>query len=55
LGTAYYSFAPAAYGLSKVEAGYKAAIYFDAVNSYELTQVPTSLTLPPIGINLATQ
>ena len=50
-----YAFAPTAYGLFKVEAGYKAAVYFDAVNSYELTQVPTSLTLPPIGIYLATQ
>lgn len=50
-----YNFAPTAYGLFKVEAGYKAAVYFDAVNSYELTQVPTSLTLPPIGIYLATQ
>jgi len=54
LATAY-TFAPTAYGLFKVEAGYKAAVYFDAVNSYELTQVPTSLTLPPIGIYLATQ
>jgi len=50
-----YTFAPTAYGLFKVEAGYKAAVYFDAVNSYALTQVPTSLTLPPIGIYLATQ
>lgn len=50
-----YTFAPTAYGLFKVEAGYKAAVYFDAVNSYGLTQVPTSLTLPPIGIYLATQ
>lgn len=54
LATAY-SFAPSAYGLFKVEAGYKAAVYFDAVNSYAVTQVPTSLTLPPIGIYLATQ
>jgi hypothetical protein len=54
LATAY-TFAPTAYGLFKVEAGYKAAVYFDAVNSYELTQVPTSLTLPPLGIYLATQ
>jgi len=50
-----YTFAPTTYGLFKVEGGYKAAVYFDAVNSYELTQVPTSLTLPPIGIYLATQ
>ena len=54
LATAY-AFAPSAYGLFKVEAGYKAAVYFDAVNSYAVTQVPTSLTLPPVGIYLATQ
>jgi hypothetical protein len=50
-----YTFAPTTYGLFKVEGGYKAAVYFDAVNSYGLTQVPTSLTLPPVGIYLATQ
>lgn len=50
-----YTFAPTAYGLFKIETGYKAAVYFDAVNSYALTQVPTSLTLPPVGIYLATQ
>jgi hypothetical protein len=41
--------------LFKVELGYKAAVYFDAVNQYALTNVPTSLTLPPVGIYLATQ
>jgi hypothetical protein len=54
LATAY-TFAPTSLGLFKVEAGYKAAVYFDAVNSYAVTQVPTSLTLPPVGIYLATQ
>jgi len=54
LATAY-TFAPSAYGLFKVELGYKAAVYFDAVNQYALTNVPTSLTLPPVGIYLATQ
>ena len=54
LATAY-TFAPTAYGLFKVELGYKAAVYFDAVNQYSLTNVPTSLTLPPVGIYLATQ
>lgn len=54
LATAY-TFAPSSYGLFKVEAGYKAAVYFDAVNAYAVTQVPTSLTLPPVGIYLATQ
>lgn len=54
LATAY-TFRPTSYGLFKVELGYKAAVYFDAVNQYELTNVPTSLTLPPVGIYLATQ
>jgi hypothetical protein len=54
LATAY-AFAPSTYGLFKVELGYKAAVYFDAVNQYSLTNVPTSLTLPPVGIYLATQ
>ncbi|MDP1585791.1 MAG: Lpg1974 family pore-forming outer membrane protein [Bradyrhizobium sp.] len=54
LATAY-TFAPNSLGLFKVEAGYKAAVYFDAVNSYAVTQVPTGLTLPPVGIYLATQ
>ncbi len=54
LATAY-TFAPSSYGLFKVELGYKAAVYFNAVNEYSLTNVPTSLTLPPVGIYLATQ
>jgi hypothetical protein len=54
LATAY-AFAPSAYGSFKVELGYKAAVYFDAVNQYSLTNVPTKLTLPPVGIYLATQ
>ena len=54
LATAY-TFAPTPYGLFNVELGYKVAVYFDAVNQYALTNVPTSLTLPPVGIYLATQ
>jgi len=54
LATAY-TFAPSDYGLFRVEVGYKAAVYFDAVNQYQLTNVATGLTLPPIGIYLATQ
>jgi hypothetical protein len=54
LATAY-AFAPGTYGSFRVELGYKVAIYFDAVNHYSLTNVPTSLTLPPVGIYLATQ
>jgi hypothetical protein len=49
-----YTFAPGNYGLITVEAGYRAAVYFDAVNQYALTNVPTALTLPPNGIYLAT-
>jgi hypothetical protein len=40
--------------LFKVELDYKVAVYFDAVNQYEPTNVPTSLTLPPVGIYQAT-
>ena len=53
LATAY-AFPPSYYGQGKVEAGYRAAVYFDAVSEYSLTKVPTSLTLPPRGIYLAT-
>lgn len=49
-----YAFPASAYGRFKVELGYRAAIYFNAVSSYALTQVPTSLTLPPTGVYLAT-
>jgi len=54
LATAYV-FPPGNYGQFKIELGYRAAIYFNAVSQYALTQVPTSLTLPPTGIYLATQ
>ena len=53
LATAY-AFPPSNYGLFTVELGYRAAVYFNAVNQYSLTQVPTSLVLPPLGIYLAT-
>ena len=51
---AAYTFAPSNYGQFKVELGYRAAIYFDAISEYSLTQVPTNLTLPPTGVYLAT-
>jgi hypothetical protein len=54
LATAY-TFAPSQYGQFRVELGYQAAVYFNAVNQYALTQVPTSLMLPPVGVFLATQ
>jgi hypothetical protein len=53
LATAY-SFPASDYGQFKVELGYQAAVYFDAVSQYSLTQVPTSLMLPPVGVYLAT-
>jgi hypothetical protein len=53
LATAY-TFPATNYGLFKVEVGYQGAVYFDAVNAYAVTQVPTSLVLPPRGIYLAT-
>jgi hypothetical protein len=51
---AAYTFAPSSFGLLRVEAGYRAAVYFDAINQYSLTMVPTALTLPPNGVYLAT-
>src|SRR6201999_2075918 len=46
LATAY-TFPAGNYGLFRVEAGYRAAVYFDVINQYALTRVPTSLMLPP--------
>jgi hypothetical protein len=52
---AAYVFPPSLYGVFKVEVGYRASVYVDAVSQYTLTQVPTMLILPPAGIYLATQ
>jgi hypothetical protein len=52
LATAY-SFPSSYYGQFKIELGYQAAIYFNAVSQYSLTQVPT--TIPPVGVFLATE
>ena len=49
-----YAFPPTSYGQFRIELGYQAAVYFNAVSQYSLTQVPTSLTLPPVGVYLAT-
>jgi hypothetical protein len=54
LATAY-TFPLTSYGLFKIELGYQAAVYFNAVSQYSLTNVPTMLTLPPVGIYLATE
>jgi hypothetical protein len=52
-GTAYV-FPPSSYGQFKIEVGYQAAVYMNAVNHYALTQV----TVPPapasVGVFLAT-
>jgi major outer membrane protein len=51
---AAYTFPPSDFGLFQIEAGYRAAVYFNAVSQYSMTQVPTGLMLPPNGIYLAT-
>jgi hypothetical protein len=51
---AAYAFPPTNYGVFRIEAGWQAAVYFNAVNQYSLTNVPTALMLPPVGIFLAT-
>jgi Legionella pneumophila major outer membrane protein precursor len=51
---AAYAFPATNYGVFRIEAGWQAAVYFNAVNQYSLTQVPTSLMLPPVGVFLAT-
>jgi hypothetical protein len=53
LATAY-TFPPSAYGLFRIETGYQAAVYFNAVSQYSLTSVPTAPMIPPVGIFLAT-
>jgi hypothetical protein len=50
---AAYSFPPGDYGQFKLELGYQAAIYFNAVSQYALTEVST--TAPPVGVFLATE
>jgi Legionella pneumophila major outer membrane protein precursor len=53
LATAY-AFPATNYGQFKIEVGYQAAVYFDAVSHYSLTSVPTAPMVPPVGIFLAT-
>jgi hypothetical protein len=53
LATAY-AFPVNTYGQFKIEAGYQAAVYFDAVSHYALTSVPTAPMIPPAGIYLST-
>ena len=53
LATAY-AFPANNYGQLKIEIGYQAAVYFDAVSHYSLTSVPTAPMIPPVGIFLST-
>lgn len=50
---AAYAFPSTSYGQFKIELGYQAAIYFNAVSQYALTEVST--TVPPVGVFLATE
>lgn len=44
------------YGAFKIEVGYQAAVYFNAVNQYAVTQVPVNVPMiPPVGVFLATE
>jgi hypothetical protein len=53
LGTAY-AFPPSNYGRFRIEVGYQAAVYMNAVNQYALTQVATSPVAATVGVYLAT-
>jgi len=53
LATAYV-FPPSNHGQFRIEVGYQAAVYFNAVSEYSLTSVPTAPMIPPVGIYLAT-
>jgi hypothetical protein len=50
-----YAFPPTAYGQFKIEAGYEAAVYFNAINQYSLTQVATPPVVGTVGVFLATE
>ncbi len=52
-GTAYV-FPPSNYGQFKIEVGYQAAIYMNAVNQYALSQVPVPPAPASVGVFLAT-
>ena len=52
-GTAYV-FPPTNYGQFKIEAGYKATVYMNAINQYELSQVPVVPAPASVGVFLAT-
>ena len=51
---ASYAFPFTNYGLFKIEAGYQAVVYVNAVNSYLLTEVTTPPVVQSVGVFLAT-
>jgi hypothetical protein len=53
LGTAY-TFPPSNYGQFRIEVGYQAAVYMNAVNQYALSQVPVPPAPASVGVFLAT-
>ncbi len=53
LGTAY-TFPSSSYGQFKIEVGYQAAVYMNAVNHYALTQVAVPPAPASVGVFLAT-
>jgi hypothetical protein len=52
-GTAYL-FPPTDYGQFKIELGYKATVYMNAINQYELSQVAVPPSPASVGVFLAT-
>jgi hypothetical protein len=53
IGTTYAR-APNSYGQFKIEVGYQAAIYMNAVNQYALSQVAVPPAPASVGVFLAT-
>ena len=52
---AVYSFPPSNYGRFKLEVGYQAAIYMNAINQYAITQVASPPFTSVIGVFLETE
>jgi hypothetical protein len=53
LGTSY-TFPPSIYGQFKIEVGYQAAVYMNAINQYALTQVSVPPSPASVGVFMAT-
>ena len=50
-----YALPPTSYGQLKLELGYQAAVYANAISQYSLTQVATPPVVGTVGVFLATQ